>query len=310
MIHTTGSNPAGLTAANARQVLKKRAEVLAKIRQYFSARKVLEVETPLLDSFAVTDPQLTNLRVQKPFSKAEWLYLQTSPEYAMKKLLAKGSGSIYQICKAFREDPVGKLHNTEFTMLEWYREGFSLTQLMDDVAQLATALMGDIDVETISYRQAFKTYLDIDVFTLPTEQLAAFARSKIDIDSSESDRDFWLDLLLSHFVEKELGRGRLTFVVDYPRSQAALAKLTNDVNGNCVAKRFELYIDGVEIANGYQELTDAQSYRERFLQDNILRRQRGLAEVPIDDDFLQSIEAGLPECAGVALGLDRLLLFA
>lgn len=310
MINQTGGNPAGLSGHNAREVLVRRATVLSKIRQYFAAQGVLEVETPLLREYGVTDPQLENIRAEKPFSDSEWLYLQTSPEYAMKQLLAMGSGSIYQICKAFRQDPAGRLHNIEFTMLEWYRTGYSLDDLVDDVTSLVATAGISREKEVCTYQQLFQRYLDIDPLTISPEAIADIARQKIDIDAESDDRDFWLDLLLTHCIEPNLGRNKLTFVTGYPESQAALAQLKKDRSGNNIAERFELYIDGIEIANGYNELTDAQVYRERFIADNEKRTERQLPQIEMDQEFLQSIVTGLPACSGVAMGLDRLILVA
>ncbi len=309
-IRNTGSDPAGLPAGNARVVLQHRAAVLHKIRDYFAEQQVLEVETPLLDDYPVTDPQLENLRVEKPFNKGEWLYLQTSPEYAMKALLAKGSGSIYQVCKAFRKDPVGRLHNIEFTMLEWYRVGFTLHELISDVVALVNAAGINREAEIVSYRQAFLEYIGIDPLGIAVDELQAFAKRRIDIEASSADRDFWLDLLLTHFIEPHLGKGKLTFIVDYPPSQAALAKIKRDEQCSEVAERFELYIDGVEIANGYRELTDVAGYRQRFKQDNSTRLRNDLPAREYDSNFLEAIQGGIPECAGVALGVDRLMLIS
>lgn len=308
MILQTGGNPAGLSGRAAREILVRRAAVLSKIRQYFAEQGVLEVETPLLREYGVTDPLLENIRAEKPFSDSECLYLQTSPEYAMKQLLALGSGSIYQICKAFRQDPAGRLHNIEFTILEWYRTDYSLDDLVDDVASVVKKVGIQREKEVVTYQQLFQQYLDIDPLMISPEEIAVIARQKVDIDAESDDRDFWLDLLLTHCIEPSLGQNRLTFVTGYPESQAALAQLKKDRYGNNIAERFELYIDGIEIANGYKELTDVQAYRERFTADNKKRKKLQLPQVEMDQEFLQSMEAGLPACSGVALGVDRLIL--
>jgi len=310
MIYQTGGNPAGLSNRNAREALVRRAAVLGRIRKYFSEQGVLEVETPLLREYGVTDPQLENIRAEKPFSDCEWLYLQTSPEYAMKQLLAMDSGSIYQICKAFRQDPVGRLHNIEFTMLEWYRIDYSLEELVDDVASVVEEAGIHREKEVVTYQQLFMQYLGIDPLAIDLEEITEIARQKIDIDAESDDRDFWLDLLLTHCIEPNLGKNRFTFVTGYPESQAALAQLKKDRSGNNVAERFELYIDGMEIANAYSELIDAQVYRQRFAEDNRKRKKLELPVVETDKEFLQSIETGLPACSGVAMGVDRLLLVA
>jgi lysyl-tRNA synthetase class 2 len=311
VIETTGGWPRALKYGAARKQLELRATVLAKIRGYFATQKVLEVETPALAEFPVTDPQLDNLSIAKPFSASpttDRLFLQTSPEYAMKQLLAKGSGSIYQICKAYRCDHPGKLHAIEFTMLEWYRIDFTLAQLIADVAAMLAIFFRDKPVEIISYQTAFIRHARIDPFRATGAQLKAHAKKFIDTDIEECDIDLWRDLLLTHCVEKELGKNKLTFITDYPASQAALATTVRDSNGFEVAQRFELYIDGIEIANGYQELRDVAEHQRRFEIHNQQRIDRGKTEMPIDVDFLAALQQGLPACAGVALGIDRLLL--
>jgi lysyl-tRNA synthetase class 2 len=225
----------------------------------------------------------------------------------MKQLLAKGSGSIYQICKAFRKDPVGLLHNTEFTILEWYRIGFSLEELMTDVVGMINQVFSKRPVQLVSYSQAFKQHLDIDPFSMSADDLASFAKNHVDIDGEAYSKDFWLDLLLTHFIEPNLGKDNYTFLTEYPASQAALAQTKKNAEGFVVAERFELYIEGVEIANGYLELTNPTSYRERFKADNLQRRSMGLPEVAIDEELLDDLLLGFPECSGVALGIDRLL---
>jgi lysyl-tRNA synthetase class 2 len=227
----------------------------------------------------------------------------------MKQWLAQGSGSIYQLCKAFRQDPVGRLHQPEFTLLEWYREGFDLEQLIFDVAALIGRVIGKRPLDQLSYRDAFLQYLDLDIFSCSDEAIVTKARALIDVSFEYAERDVWLDLLLTHYIEPQLGRNGFTFLYHYPPSQAALATVTHDDHGNAVARRFELYIEGIEIANGYHELVDAEEFQRRYAQDNKDRVAMGKAEVAMDKDFFRAMENGVPDCSGVALGVDRLLLF-
>ena len=317
MIEATGANPAALTADNIKHCLRKRAKMLVAIRCYFDQQQLLEVDTPLLAEYPVTDPQLDNLKVENPTvnhqsTSQPWLYLTTSPEYAMKKLLSLGSGSIYQISKSFRQDPPGPKHSIEFTLLEWYRVEFNMADLIDDVTGLLKRLLPAKkmanEVEILTYREAFLCHLGIDPFTMSCEALENFVHQKIDCDFTHQNKDIWLDLLMSHFIEPLLGQQSPCFLIDYPASQAALAKLAGDGHGNTVAKRFELYIDGVELANGYEELTDYDQHIMRFKQDNQQRRDLGLSERALDQHLLSALKSGLPDCAGVALGIDRLLL--
>jgi lysyl-tRNA synthetase class 2 len=289
--------------------LRQRASIIASIRNYFSQHNVLEVETPQLAPTTVTDPHLDSIAVPG------FGYLQTSPEYAMKRLLAAGSGSIYQIAKVFRADEAGRRHNPEFTMLEWYRVGFSLDQLIDEVAAIARFAVGDIKLERHRYRDLFRAHLHLDPLTCEVAALANAAKQHVDVAFDDADRDTWLELLMSHVIEPTLGMGvggigELSFVVDYPPSQAALARLREDVDGQNVASRFELYFRGVELANGYHELLDAKEQRARFDADLREREKLNLPGVPIDEQLLAAIEHGLPDCSGVALGLDRLIMLA
>ena len=312
MIEQTGANPAALNRENTGKRLAKRAATLASIRHYFSQQQVLEVETPLLGQYPVTDPQLDNLRVENPFAipqaDADYLYLATSPEYSMKQLLSLGSGSIYQISKAFRQDTPGRLHAMEFTMLEWYRIDYDMDALIDDVAALIHSLIPDVAVEKISYRDAFIRYAGVDPFTASSDELELIARQKMDVSFTHQHKDVWLDLLLTHCVEKNLGQEGMTFLFDYPESQSALARLAVNADGQKVAKRFELYINGIELANGYHELTDADEQMRRFESDNQQRLQAGEPARDIDAGLMAAMNRGLPNCAGVALGVDRLLL--
>ncbi len=282
--------------------LAGRAELLQQLRAFFAARGVLEVDTPLLCSDTITDPAITPIACDQAGAKR---WLQTSPEYAMKRLLAAGSGPIYQVCKAFRAGEAGGRHNPEFTLLEWYRPGFSLAALMAEVAELVQAVLGTSLHRVVSYRELFQQHLGVDPFVLGAEELERFARQRLDYSGGSEDRDTWLDLLLTHLIEPELEG--LVFVYDYPASQAALARLRQE-GDITVAERFELYVNGVELANGYFELTDATEQRARFEADNRALAARGEPTRPIDARLLAAMESGLPSCAGVALGLDRLLM--
>lgn len=297
------------TASAGPGALQARAALLRRVRDFFFARGVLEVETPLLCAAGVTDPAIENFTLETGQSLSRPRYLQSSPEYAMKRLLARGSGPIYQIAKAFRDGEAGRRHNPEFTLLEWYRPGFSLRQLMREVAELVRDCLGEQPVEYISYRALFQRELGVDPLAASAGELESLARSRLDVGMLSGDRDLWLDLLMSHAVEPRLkGRG-LCFVYDYPASQAALARIVGK-DGVSVARRFELYVDGLELANGYDELTDPYEQRRRFTHDNTLRRQRGQAERPLDEFLLTAMQQGLPDCCGVALGFDRLFMLA
>ncbi len=289
--------------------LQQRSRLLAHIRHYFAEQQVLEVETPILAPAGNTDPMIENIQARfSPLVAAgDGLYLQTSPEYAMKRLLAAGSGPIYQICKVFRAGERGRRHNPEFSMLEWYRPGYNLQQLMDEVEELVSRV-AQIEGEAwrCTYRQLFQRFLAVDPVDDEIFVLQSCAqRHGIVLDGVAEDRDFWLDLLLSHIIEPQLCElGRMVFVYEFPSSQAALARL--DSHG--MAERFELYLDGLELANGYHELADAGEQRRRFERDNERRYAAGKAKIPIDEALLMALQSGLPDCSGVALGLDRLLM--
>jgi lysyl-tRNA synthetase class 2 len=284
--------------------LRRRAEIVARIRAYFTAQGLLEVDTPQLCPATVTDPQLESLAV------AGYGYLQTSPEYAMKRLLAAGSGSIWQIAHVFRGNELGRRHNPEFSLLEWYRVAFTPEELMAEVATVARLALGELGCVHHRYRDLFRQHLALDPLTCSSAALRAAARAHADPAFDDADRDTWLELLMSTLIEPHLGRDELCFVVDYPPSQAALARLRNDADGQPVAARFELYFRGVELANGYHELLDGGEQRSRFAADLRRRNELGLPAVAIDEDFLAAIDSGLPDCSGVALGLDRLLMLA
>jgi len=286
--------------------LKARAAFLKSIRQFFEAREVLEVETPLLCATGALDPYLNVIPVHGG-------YLQTSPEYAMKRLLAAGVGSMYQLCKAFRGDECGRLHNTEFTMLEWYRLDFDHHQLMDEMDDFLQAMIGSAKAIRLSYRALFETHLNINPHTASIEKVQALAE-KLKIHLSpvalqNLKRDDWLDLLMTHHLEPKLGFTAPVMIYDYPATQAALAKLRQDVSHElAVGERFEVYIQGIELANGYHELTDATVQGIRFQEDCKRRADLGVPKMAVDHRLMQALESGLPACAGVALGVDRLFM--
>ncbi|MDD3517301.1 MAG: EF-P lysine aminoacylase EpmA [Chromatiales bacterium] len=287
-----------------RALLERRARMLIGIRAFFSERGVLEVETPILSAAGATDPQLASFRLDTP-DGPRWLH--TSPEFPMKRLLAAGSGDIYQLCRVFRAGEAGVRHNPEFTLLEWYRQGFSVRQLMDELEALVQRLAAerlDGPTEHVSYRDAFLRHAGFDPLDADVTDCRAHAtRLQLGFDG-ELDRDGWLDLILSLAVAPRFPPDRLTFLYDYPASQAALARIRPD--DPRVAVRFELFWGELELANGFHELADAAEQRHRFEVDNARRRSEGLSEVAIDERLLAALAHGLPDCSGVALGVDRL----
>ena len=291
--------------------LRLRAHLLARTRAFFQARDIWEVETPLLSQAATPDPHIHSFTVPTS-TEAEPRYLHTSPEFPMKRLLAVGSGSIYQICKVFRKGEAGRRHNPEFTLLEWYRVGFDLHALMKEVDALLRELLryrggGDLpltDTQYFSYQQALQRFSGLDPQKADVTALQNCARDHgLDVPALGDERDAWLDLLMSHVVEPALPRDCPVFIYDYPASQAALAQIRGDV-----AERFELYFNGMELANGFHELADTAEQRRRFEAENQRRLQMGQPVMPLDTHFLTALEQGLPDCAGVALGFDRLLM--
>jgi lysyl-tRNA synthetase class 2 len=295
--------------------LRRRAAALAATREFFRARGVLEVETPALVNAPVSDVNLGSVRVDMP-GHATPLWLHTSPEYAMKRLLAAGAGDIFQICRVYRGAERGRQHNPEFTMLEWYRVGFSLEDLMREVAALVSELLGAaLPVEFVSYRDALRGHADVDPFDSDDAALRRAARS-LGFDDAQSaaartrdaSRDELLDLIVGARVGPALGANALTFLHRYPASQAALARL--DPEDPRTALRFELYHRGIELANGYHELANGAEQRARFAADLETRAARGLPAAAIDANLLAALDAGLPDCAGVALGFDRVLMLA
>ena len=304
--------------------------MLAEIRQFFAERSVLEVETPLLGHSIGTDPQLEFFTTEyclfpgmeyapqtgwepvwRP-PRRQTLFLQTSPEFAMKRLLAAGSGSIYQIGKAFRNGESGRFHNPEFTMLEWYRVGFTLPQLMDEIAELIDRLFSAQslqETQRVSYQDVFVSFTGLDPLLFSYQDYCAVA---VEFDLPEAvdicgqDHALWLDLLFSHKVQPHLGENALCMVYGYPACQSSLAR----INEQCaqISDRVELFIKGVELGNGYYELADAEEQGRRFDKELAIRQQHKLPVSVKDRHLIAALETGLPECSGMAIGLDRLLM--
>jgi lysyl-tRNA synthetase class 2 len=296
-------------------MLRLRAELLARVRSFFAERAFLEVETPLLSADTVVDRHLDPLSVILPddprnTGRGRTMWLQTSPEFAMKRLMAAGGEAIYQITRAFRAGESGERHNPEFTMIEWYRRDDTLEQGMQLLSELAEVLFARGPSELITYADVFRSATSIDPHSATQQQLASAARDlKISISDSmaSADRDTLLHLLMSHVVEPGLGRDRPAIIYDYPASQAALARL----RGNpLVAERFELYVGGMELANGYHELLDAEILRQRNRQANAQRQADGRPPLPEESRLLAAMEHGLPACTGAALGFDRAVMVA
>jgi lysyl-tRNA synthetase class 2 len=319
--------------------LRLRADLLKRLRALFEERGFLEVETPLLSADTVVDRYIEPLRVNVDGCER---FLQTSPEFAMKRLLAAGGTALFQICKAFRGGEQGRLHNREFTMVEWYRVGDGYVEGMQLLSDLAEEMLRLGPAERTSYREAFRTHAGVDPFVTPMEKLIERCRERcvsIPESLSNSDRDGWLNLMLAEFVEPQLGKERPTILYDYPASQAALARVrsADRQEGTCrlpggkehataendestqllpgrqellVAERFELYVRGLELANGFHELLDPEILRERNRENNRLRNLDGKAELPEESRLLAAMESGLPPCTGVALGFDRLVMIA
>lgn len=291
--------------------LQQRAAIMAAIRQFFLERNVLEVETPLLSRYSVTDPHMPVIRADNPLREEQAYFLQTSPEYAMKRLLASGSGPIYQIAKTFRRGEFGSRHNPEFSMLEWYQPEYSLSQLMDEVEALVSGVLAlSGSAERISYKRAFTELLHIDPFEADVVELEHTARQLMDVQMQSSERDDWLHLLMAECVEPKLASKGAVFIYNYPPSQAALARIESDEEGVSVGRRFELYVNGIELANGYDELTDAEEQNARFLQDRQQLQAAGIGDREADETLLAALKHGMPAAAGVALGLDRLMMLA
>lgn len=292
-----------------RHALEARAALLAAIRKFFRQRGVLEVETPLLSQACNTDPNIQAMATESPAAR----FLRTSPEYAMKRLLAAGSGDVFELGRVFRDGERGRRHNPEFTMLEWYRVGWNYMDLAAEVVALirhCAQACGETDpgpwpLNRISYRDLFGEKAGVDPFDADESELAGAAAER-GIVSAPLSHSEWLDLLMSELVQPALPGEVFTIVHDFPPEQAALARVRP--GDPPVAERFEVFAGQQELANGYQELTDAGEQRRRFERELRMRASRGELAVPLDERLLAALEHGLPECAGVALGVDRLLM--
>jgi lysyl-tRNA synthetase class 2 len=294
-------------------LIRLRAQLLADIRTFFSEKSVLEVETPLLSHSSGTDPHLDFFTTEQRLSpQRQTLFLQTSPEFAMKRLLAAGSGSIYQISKAFRNGESGRFHNPEFTMLEWYRLGFSLPQLMDEITELIGRLFRDHslqETQCFSYQDVFYSYTGLNPLIFSYQDYCAYANG---CQLGEAvvicghNHSLWLDFLFSHQVQPYLGEHSLCLVYGYPACQSSLARINE--HNELISDRVELFIKGIELGNGYYELADAREQSNRFDQELAVRQQQNLPGSVKDRHLIAALESGLPECSGVAIGLDRLLM--
>ena len=297
-----------------RDALRLRAAFNRLAREFFHARGVLEVETPVLSRSGNTEPNIASFSLQfsgRTDGAPRTRWLRTSPEFPLKRLLAAGIGDCYELGRVFRDGEAGGRHNPEFTMLEWYRLGWDHLRLIEETAALvraALALVGrDAGVRVVAYRDLYRDALGLDPFAAGIDQLQA-AMGDVQIDPEGLTRDDWLDLLMTHRLQPGFDPGELLAVVDYPASQCALAKLRSGGDGHAVAERFELYLGPIELANGYHELQDAAEQGARFARDGEVRRARGDVVPPTDMRLLAALQAGLPACAGVALGIDRLLM--
>ena len=282
-----------------------RAEMLRDIREFFYQRQVLEVETPALSQAANTDPYIDSFSIAANQTR----YLHTSPEYAMKRLLAAGSGDIYQIGKVWRAEPSAKHHNAEFTMLEFYRVAYDLEKLMNEVNNLLIQLLPSLKKQSnfCTYASLFLDKLGFNPHTIAGDDLKVYADKCVPEFQGKLDRQGCLDLLLTHCIEPKLPTDRISFIYDYPATQSALAK-TEHLDDHSIAKRFEVYVGNLELGNGYQELTSYEANAAVLKNESLVRQQMNSEAVPIDQRFLNAMQSGLPECAGIAIGIDRLLM--
>ncbi|GAB2512883.1 EF-P lysine aminoacylase EpmA [Microbulbifer agarilyticus] len=290
--------------------LRRRATLLADIRRFFSERQVLEMEVPILSRRATSDPHIDSITADCSGAPA---FLATSPEFGLKRLLAAGMGDCYYLGKAFRNGEAGGRHNPEFTMLEWYRVGWDDHRLMIEVGEFLSWVLNISRVCSYSYRALFLKFVDIDPHRASLEELKAVVARVLELSFEPADRDECLDLLMSHHIEPNMdssGERGITLVYDFPASQAALARVEDDELGAPVARRFEAYVAGMELANGYWELTDTAEQQRRFEADQEYRAQHGKSVNPYEERLVEALASGMPDCAGVALGVDRLLMLA
>ena len=291
--------------------LLTRAKLIEEIRRFFTDRGLLEVETPVLSEFGVTDVHLATFSTEfiSPFGEqSKTLWLSTSPEYHMKRLLAAGSGPIFQIGKVFRNEEAGNRHNPEFTMLEWYRPHFDMYRLINEVDDLLQQILECPPAESMSYQFAFQQYVGLDPLSADLAELVEKAKKHQLMGAENESRDTLLQFLFSAVVEPQIGQDAPVVVYHFPASQAALAQISSE--DLRVAERFEFYYKGLELANGFHELSDAREQLRRFQQDNLQREKMGLPVRTIDTRLLSALQAGIPNCSGVALGVDRLLMIA
>ncbi|MBU2510255.1 elongation factor P--(R)-beta-lysine ligase [bacterium] len=292
--------------------LHQRSSLLTKIRTFFKNRNVLEVETPSISQYPTIDLHLESFSVNT--NESERLrYLITSPEYHMKRLISAGSGSIFQICKAFRCDETGRNHNPEFTILEWYRVGWDHWRLMSEIELLLDLLLNSGPADYLSYCDAFQQFLDINPLLISQEQFLSICGKHgllppACLESESVARDEWLNYLMGFLIEPNLGKEHPVFIYDYPATQANLARIHED--NPSLALRFEVYYRGIELGNGFYELTDAKAQEKRFKDENQIRIRSGKEGLPIDNLFLSALEKGMPECSGVAMGVDRIIMLA
>ncbi len=292
-----------------RETWVQRQALMTRVRDFFVRRNALEVETPVLSAYGGTDPQLDYFEIEDPKR-----FMMTSPEFHMKRLLAANFGDIFQITKSFRKDEFGGHHNNEFSMVEWYRVGMPQEKLMDEVEDLVSEIIGTkLNARRTRWIDAFKNYAGVDPFC---EKLSDFADActardvPVPVGSETLTREEWWDYMMVFLVEPALASNGPEFILDYPPSQAALAQTYTDSEGRMWARRFELFVNQVELCNGYTELTDAVEQRRRFNADLDIRRAMNKPLPPLDERFLAALESGMPACSGVALGLDRLFMLA
>lgn len=287
-------------------ILRDRAAMLSKVRAYFQKGGVLEVDTPILSPRASVDAHIDLISAYP--SDGQRRFLHSSPEYGMKRLLAAGSGDIYQMSHVFRDSEQGHLHNPEFTMIEWYRVGLPFSGMIEETLKVIRLFLGELPATTLSYRDAFLQFTGLDYSAASLEELRDFLYERgLNSFSSFDTRDSLLNYILGVCIEPHLGRDGLTVLAYYPSSQAALAR-TCWHKEELVSERFEVYCKGIELANGYHELADAQEQRLRLLEANELREAQGKEALPLDEHFLEALELGLPDCCGVAVGFDRLMM--
>jgi lysyl-tRNA synthetase class 2 len=282
--------------------------MLRRLRIFFDTLDILEVDCPLLSEGASVDLHID--LIPSLFAGKEWRFLHSSPEHGMKRLLVDGIGDIYQMSHVFRDGECGSHHNPEFMLIEWYRLGFSFEEMIQETVDLINEFFQHLSYEMLSYQEAFLKYAGFDPFSITEERLRSYIIDKGLAEQetiANDDRDLLLNIILALVIEPNLGDEGITILHAYPASQAALAQ-TVEVDGIITAKRFEAYLHGVELANGYLELADAREQRKRYEEANEQRRSLGKGELPIDELFLQALKRGLPPCCGVAVGFDRLMM--